>query len=239
MSLPLLVSEAIKILVGPTPPLSIPGKVRALGISFATSDDAETRQKWSKLEEMIVQEAQGSLPLIFKPVITLYTKDNINSSLIAIVNEPIQVSLKLHNPLSVTLTLKDIYLLWKFKSENGNIITNEKSDSDSDSFLKTSVIKSLVLPSNNSQEIVLFVTPLIVGELSLKGIYYNILDLDGSEDVTAVSGKQLFDLKKLGYTKKEVVQDANIDQSIGLPISIMPAAPCLQVCIAYCLMQNK
>lgn len=221
--LPLLESESTKILVGPTPPLTIPGKVRALGVSLSTNEDTVMSQKWNKLEEIVVQEVQGSLPLIFKPIVTLYTKHNLsNINIMAIVNEPIQVYIKLRNPLSLSLSLKNIYLSWTLKTSNGDIITNETSDKNTDSFLKTSVTKTLFIANASSQEFMLYVTPLLVGELLLTGIFFTIVEGEG--DKITVTGRQLFNLNKLKIVRKE----SQIIES-GLQISILPPAPCLQV----------
>ncbi|KAF5284757.1 hypothetical protein FQA39_LY04482 [Lamprigera yunnana] len=220
--LPNLQTEATKILVGPSPPLSIPGRVAALDISLQTNPNSASMLKWHKLEEMLVQEAQGSLPMIFKPVVVLYTNQNIHTSnIIAVVNEPVQVFLKLYNPLCVNLNLKDLYLYWNLYTSNGEIITNDLPNTTEN--LKTHIIKSLSFQSTCSREIVLSVVPLITGELFLKGLFYTISNVDNCGEEILVHGKQLFDIAKLGYVKK------NSGGDIGIPVSILPPAPCLQV----------
>ncbi|KAF5273376.1 hypothetical protein FQR65_LT04668 [Abscondita terminalis] len=222
--LPTLESEATKVLVGPSPPLSIPGRVAALDISLQTSNNSTSMQKWHKLEEMLVQEAQGSLPMIFKPMVVLYTNQNIcNSCLIAVVNEPVQIFLKLYNPLSVNLNLKDLYLYWTLKFANGEVTTNELSDSNGS--LKTHVIKSLSFQSTCSRELILSVVPIVTGELTVKGLFYTIANVDISGEETLVRGKQLFDVNKLGCTKKDVA----CENEVGISVTIVPPAPCLQV----------
>ncbi|KAK5639608.1 hypothetical protein RI129_012100 [Pyrocoelia pectoralis] len=226
--LPILQSESTKILVGPSPPLSIPARVAAVDISLQTPNHIVTIQKWNKLEEILVQEAQGSLPMIFKPVVVLYSNHNINNSnIIAIVNEPVQVFLKLYNPLSVTLNLSDLCLYWNLKNSSSNILSNESCHTTANSYLKTNVIKSLSFESTSSREVILSVVPLVTGELFIKGLFYTIINTESSGEETSVSGKQLLDLNKLGYISKETQKLE--EENLGLPISIMPPAPCLQV----------
>ncbi|KAB0801109.1 hypothetical protein PPYR_05463 [Photinus pyralis] len=226
--LPILQSESTKILVGPSPPLSIPARVAAVDISLQTPNHSVTVQKWNKLEEMLVQEAQGSLPMIFRPVVVLYSINNINNAnIIAIVNEPVQVFLKLYNPLSVTLHLTDLCLYWNLKTSNGNVLSNESSHTVASSYLKTNVIKSLSFESTNSRELILSVVPLVTGDLFIKGLFYTIVNVEPSGEEISVSGKQLLDLNKLGYISKET-QKREVED-LGLPISVMPPAPCLQV----------
>lgn len=58
-----MIGEAIQHLNGPSLPEAI------------TND-----KLWSKLEEILVHEAQGQLPMIFKPSTILFTKETNNTS---------------------------------------------------------------------------------------------------------------------------------------------------------------
>lgn len=74
LPLPLLENEATTVLcIGPAP-LSSPSRVPATSLSL--NDDARPHedQYWHKLEEMLLQVAQGSVPMIFKPTVDLYTE---------------------------------------------------------------------------------------------------------------------------------------------------------------------
>lgn len=230
LPLPQVSSGALKVLVGPTPPLSIPGKVPALGVSFNTSYDTSATKKWNKLEEMLVGEAQNTQSIIFKPVINLYGSDNLGESTVvaAIVNEPIQTSLELCNPLAVALNLKDIYLCWSFEEPDGTVTTNGSGDSasnlESSKCLKTHLLKSLVLDACNKQVIVLSITPLVIGQVFLTGVIYTLQIPTETDNETCITGRQPFDLTELKLLKCDA-RKAND----GIRIDVMPYAPCLQV----------
>ncbi|XP_050313805.1 trafficking protein particle complex subunit 8 isoform X2 [Anthonomus grandis grandis] len=209
-------NNEVKVLVGPTKPLMTPGKVPAMGINFSTSKDA-ANNRWHKLEEMMVTEEAGTQPIVFKPMVNLYFSNNIrNGKVLAIINEPIQVSVQLVNSLQTALILNDIYLLWSFENE-GETITNVETNEMADSFIKTYITKSLVIQGNSKQDVILSVTPLVTGELKISAICYTLTGT--STNVTesiSVKGKQLFDMN---------------GDNTGLPISVEVAAhaPCLQM----------
>lgn len=205
-------------MVGPAPPVKIPGKVAPQGITLAGYDDDNASQKWIKLEEMLVTEAQGSLPFVFKPLITLFTmKHKSNANPVAVIGEPIQVSVKMFNPLQIPLTFKDIYLLWQYTDKKNRFAANELMGNNLE-HMKTQVIKSIVLYPTTTQEVVLSVTPLYVGEVTLKGICYMLHCTSSDQGTTYVAkGKQTFIEEKYEKLDKQ------------FQITIVPQAPCLQV----------
>lgn len=200
--------------MGPRDPLATPGKVAASGIKLSNQEEVVKEQTWIKLEEMLVQEASGSLPVVFKPAVTLYTMDNLpNLTPSAIINEPVQVSIKVRNPLHVILNLKNIYLLWEFETNEG-LFSNESKKNDRDSFVKTHLIKTAILQATSVQELILAVTPIATGLLKFKGICYCLISSTTQSDLMQVRGRQLFDTSTLNKL---------------LSIKILPPAPCLQV----------
>lgn len=214
LPLPIIDTRSIKILMGPRDPLATPGKVAASGIKFTNQEELVKEQTWIKLEEMLVQEANGSLPVVFKPALTLYTVDNLpNLTPTAIINEPVQVSIKVRNPLHVILNIKNVYLLWEFEARDDRA-SNENKKSDGDAYVKTHLIKNAILPANSLQELILVVTPVATGLLNFKGISYCLISSTTQSDIMQVKGRQLFDTQTL------------IKQ---LTIKILPSAPCLQV----------
>ncbi|EFA11313.1 trafficking protein particle complex subunit 8 [Tribolium castaneum] len=215
LALPELDSDSLKLLMEPTPPLTTPGKVPAMGVNFLERDGAEVAARWNKLEEILVQEAFGSLPLTFKPMITLYSVHNLAKNVpTAIVNEPIQVCVQLINSLQIVLQLKDIYLIWCFKNDD-LVASNENNSNNVDNFVKTHVTKSILLQSNCNQNIILALTPLVTGVITLKGICYTLTSSNTPTDNIFIKGKQLFNFDKSGTKNVE--------------IKVVPLAPCLQV----------
>lgn len=217
LPLPVLENESIRILVGPTPPLTMPGRIPATGLTLSRSDGSTASKSWIKLEEMLVQEAQGSLPLIFKPAISLYNVEDIaRVKAIAIANEPIQVSIKICNNLHIILNLKNIHLLWEFETSNSTV-DNETETNTAEECVKTHFIKTVIMQAVSTHELILTITPLVVGKLTMKGVCYDLMSSYSQDDVISVRGKQPFDVSKL---KKDKVQ-----------IEVVTSAPCLQVCI--------
>lgn len=197
--------------MGPAEPLATPGKVAASAIKLTNPEELVKEQTWIKLEEMLVQEAYGSLPVVFKPAVSLYTAENLpNVALTAIINEPVQVSITVRNPLHIVVNLKNIHLLWEFQTDD-RCFSNENGGS----YVKTHYIKTAVLQAASLQELIVAVTPLVTGLLKLKGICYSLISSNTQSDVTKVKGRQLFDMNAL--------------TSSELTIKILPAAPCLQV----------
>ncbi|XP_025837429.1 trafficking protein particle complex subunit 8 isoform X2 [Agrilus planipennis] len=227
LPLPLLDCDNIKILVGPAPPLSIPGRTPALGITFSSCYDQETSQKWTKLEEMVVQEARGSLPLLFKPLVTLYTKSNIGSvEAVAIMGEPIQISIKLTNLLDIVLYLKDIHLHWIFYGDDDTEITNSNPSTNPDNFVKTFVIKACTLQMKSSEDLILSVIPFSVGKIVFKGVAFSLCNSLVPEEGITLLGEQRIIMKDRSLNKK-----GNDEQKFEkeIKIRIVPSAPCLQV----------
>lgn len=223
LPLPLLLANNTKVMLGITTALKTPGRIPALDQEINIQADIVRTQKWTKLEEMLVQEGQGTLPMIFKPLKTVFLlKEMTTTSPVGIVGERINVLIQLKNKFLIHLYLKEIYLLWQFTDGKSIITTNEIRGTDTESCVKTSNIDMIVLNPNSVQEICLSLIPVVVGEIVLKGISYCLYSSDKcSENEVFVKGKQIFEInsKLLGNTSIEK----------QFKISIVPEAPCLQV----------
>lgn len=181
----------------------------------------------------------NSTPPMFKPQVTFFTTKSMNtisnSRPLAIIGEPIQISVCLDNTLHIALPLKDLYVLWRFNTEitSGNTIsvTNEglNSHQETDSFVKTHVLKQVVLPAANIHDIVLSVTPLAVGDLILEGICYTLQNTIPENIVGqyCVAGKQLLMVKGQRLKDKDGQPQYAPDKKIE--IQVTSSAPCLQV----------
>lgn len=225
LPVPELDINSMKVLVEPTRPLTTPGKVPAQGVTFENSYDT-LENKWHKLEEMLVTES-GSLPMVFKPVTTLYTLKKLEKdSVIAIVNEPIQISIQLVNRLQAVLNVKDIFLIWSYK--NGDeIITNENLNSDTTKYVKTHVNKSVTMKGNSKQDLILCLTPLLTGNITIVGICY-ILTGSNPNDPIFIKGKQEIELFD-SMTNNNDLKMTSGKINRQLEINVVPPAPCLQV----------
>lgn len=74
LPVPLLSIEDTAVLcVGPAP-LSSPGRTPATSLALPPSDTSEDDPYWHKMEEILLQIAQRSVPMIFKPTTDLYTR---------------------------------------------------------------------------------------------------------------------------------------------------------------------
>lgn len=75
LPLPLLEHGATAVLCAGPAPLSSPGRVPATSVTVgdARAANPSDAKYWSKMEQMLLQVAKGSVPMIFKPTVNLYT----------------------------------------------------------------------------------------------------------------------------------------------------------------------
>ncbi|XP_019764985.1 trafficking protein particle complex subunit 8 [Dendroctonus ponderosae] len=219
LPVPELNNAVIKVLVGPARPLSTPGKVPALGIHFTGCENSTVEERWHKLEELLLSEESGKAPVVFKPVVTLRTaRSTDTNTLLAIINEPIQVSIQLINSLQTVLQLKDLYLIWCYENDKKSV-TNLESNDDVDKYMKTYVTKSVVIQGNSRQDLILSLTPVATGDVFLSGICYCLTASGDNTDAVSVKGKQLFKVSnRESYCSVQPIY-----------LKILPFAPCLQM----------
>ncbi|CAH0562044.1 unnamed protein product [Brassicogethes aeneus] len=224
LPVPKLESDSIKVLVGPSQPLTTPGRIPAAAISFDRPEDAQSEVRWNRLEEMLVTEAEGNAPMIFKPTSTLHTFNKLQKNLttnppMAIVNEPIQIQITMANILQTVLNLKDIYLIWTFSSNESEIISNDVNTTrNTDDFVKTHVNKAAIIEGNQKLDVTLSLTPLVTGKITILGVCYTIT----TTDTIFIKGKQFIDIPTLP-TKSQAAGTTKLE------INVVPSAPCLQV----------
>ncbi|KAJ8941445.1 hypothetical protein NQ318_016077 [Aromia moschata] len=220
LPVPELDSTSIKVLVGPTRPLSTPGKIPAMGTNFNTVFDLNTENKWNRLEEILIQEVDNSSQLVFKPQITLYTVNKLDKNKpIAVVNEPIQISLQLVNTLQTVLHLKDIQLLWTFNNES-EVVSNEMMDNKADDYVKTYITKAVTLDGNSRQDLVLSLMPLVTGTISINGFCYTLTGSNSASETSFIKGKQIINILD-SNTRLSSQSDSNsniLRNEFGLPI---------------------
>ncbi|XP_049881251.1 trafficking protein particle complex subunit 8 [Pectinophora gossypiella] len=230
LPLPLLESEATTVLcVGPAP-LSSPGRVPASSLNLNEDSESQAEpQYWNKMEEMLLQVAQGSVPMIFKPTIDLYT-EKTDSNPVVPQGEPTQISITLRNPLKISLLLKDVELLWQFVSTSDDpeapkegLLINEPSVATGN-VLENNIIcgqkiKSVLLEGDCKKVLTFTVTPLQVGNLNIQGLAYKLINTgEGGNESTSVTISGKVDLLSgVSVTDKR------------LQIVVIPHAPCLQM----------
>ncbi|XP_012215025.1 trafficking protein particle complex subunit 8 isoform X2 [Linepithema humile] len=234
LPLPLLNSDNIKVLYGPLSKQT-ESNIPASHITFSTeeTDDA----KWFKMEELLITEAQGSLPMIFKPTVALYSRTSNNTvKPNAVLDEPVHYFIELHNPLHVPLPLSDMTLLWSFTCNN-EVITNEIKTSNSSSPVDSDVIDAILLQPVCKQNIVLSLTPRRVGELEIIGISYKlsnsvqtISDPPIANSTTVVAGKRLFEITppKLKNIKEKPGM-ITYGKDYRLQMNVIEKAPFMQI----------
>ncbi|XP_033216769.1 trafficking protein particle complex subunit 8 [Belonocnema kinseyi] len=244
LPLPLIDGNQIKVLPGPLLKLGDNLELVAQISSFLQDAD-DTR--WSKLEERVVTKAQGSVPMIFKPSISIYSDLSNNSSRPnAVLDEPIYLSIQLSNPLQISLPLSQITLLWSFEIE-GAVFSNESSVSkfatldNSSNLVETETIETILLQPSSKQDLVLHLKPKVVGSLKILGLSYKLSTCSDfnppSSDQSlspnsslGVHGKRLFEVK--GPKLKNVKEKPEailygIDQR--LEINVLQKAPFMDI----------
>lgn len=234
LPLPLLDSNNIKVLYGPLGEQS-KSNIPASHVTFSTeeTDDA----KWSRMEELLITEAQGSPPMIFKPTVALYSRTSNNTvKPNAVLDEPVHYSIELHNPLHVLLPLSNVTLLWSFTYDN-ETITNEMETNDDSNPVNANVIEAILLQPTCKQNIVLSLTPKRVGELRVLGISYmlsnpvqGINDSPVANSAVVIAGKRLFEITppKL-KNSKEKSGTSIYGKDYRLEMNVIEKAPFMQV----------
>lgn len=237
MPLPLIDSNNVKVLYGHL----CESTEDSISASHVSLDDEDTDDvRWSKMEEILITEAQGTQPMIFKPSIILYSSISNNTvKPNAVLNEPVHFSIELHNPLHIPLPLSNVTLLWSFISVNDTITneTNVLETSSVSELIDTQVINSIILHPVCKQRIVLSLTPKQVGQVKVLGLKYNVsnpihatLDQPVMNPTIFVAGKRLFEIKgpKLKNVKeKPGVQMYAVDYR--LEMNVIKKAPYIQV----------
>ncbi|KAJ0182539.1 hypothetical protein K1T71_001908 [Dendrolimus kikuchii] len=233
LPVPLVEQRATGVLcVGPLP-LSSPRRYAASSLALPTTpaaavDEAE-RRCWPALEQMLLQEAQGSVPMIFKPTVDLYV-EGTDCDPIVPQGEPIQISIMLWNPLKISLILKDLELLWRFMPNlddptniNEESISNEVTSGNS--LENTSIvgqkIKSLLLEGDAKKTLTFTLTPLRVGKLNVDGMAYKLIN--AGEGGTESNGNGVTIPGKVNLLTGVKASDRR------LQITVIPEAPCLQM----------
>lgn len=240
LPIPIIKSDETKVLLGQQQPLRTPGRVPASSITFMSNFEDLFHSRWNKLEQLMYQQL-NTAQSIFKPQVTFFTTRSMNTATnsrpLAIIGEPIQISVCLDNTLHIALPLKDLYVLWRFNGENssGNpfSIVNEGTHvhPDTDVYVKTHVLKQACLPAFASQDIVLSITPLAVGDLILEGICYTLQNTipETSVGQYCVAGKQILMVKGQRLRDKDGQPQYALDRKIE--IQVTSSAPCLQVSV--------
>lgn len=231
LPLPLISGEWTAVLCVGIPPLALPRRVAATSLSL--SQPLQSERLWHRLEEMVLQAAQGGVPMIFKPTINLHNSCTDNSrNPIVPQGEPVQISVSVNNPLKISLSILDVELLWHFLPSAANEdvkepLRNEPIVAMKDQ-LKTNIIsghkiKSITLEGESEKNIVFSITPLQVGELHLQGIAYKLCNGSTGEhgNKIVISGKQILNIPKKPKSNK--------DDDKRLQIKVVPCAPCLQM----------
>ncbi|XP_076762823.1 trafficking protein particle complex subunit 8 homolog l(3)76BDm [Xylocopa sonorina] len=233
LPLPLIDSNNIKVLYGPIAK-SHEDNIPASNVSFDVEECDDVR--WSKMEEMLLTEAQGSPPMIFKPTIALYSATSNNSvKPNAVLNEPVHFCVELYNPLHIPLPLSNVSLLWSFTSGNEQI-TNEVRSSKNLKPVETQVIEKIILQPASKQNVILCLVPKEVGELKILGLSYDlsnpthVIDPPVVNPTMAISGKRLFEIR--GPKLKNVKEKPGTNMygvDYRLEMNIIEKAPFMQI----------
>ncbi|KAF7386777.1 hypothetical protein HZH66_011229 [Vespula vulgaris] len=237
LPLPLIDSNNVKVLYGHLCE-STEDSISASHVSL-DDEDGQDDVRWSKMEEILITEAQGTQPMIFKPSIILYSSISNNTvKPNAVLNEPVHFSIELHNPLHISLPLSNVTLLWSFTSVNNTITNETNSETLSESELvDTQVINSIMLHPVCKQRIVLSLTPKQVGQVKVLGLKYNMsnpvhatLDPLVMNPTIFVAGKRLFEIK--GPKLKNIKEKPGIQMyavDYRLEMNVIKKAPYIQI----------
>ncbi|XP_076665916.1 trafficking protein particle complex subunit 8 homolog l(3)76BDm isoform X1 [Andrena cerasifolii] len=233
LPLPLIDSNNIKVLYGPVAK-PYENYIPASHVSFNTEECDDVR--WSKMEEMLITEAQGSSSMMFKPTVALYSSTSNNSiKPNAVLDEPVHFFIELHNPLHIPLPLSNVTLLWLFTTAEGQI-TNEMKLPENVKPAEVQVIETMILQPDCRQHITLSLVPRQVGELKVLGLSYDLsnpthaIDPPVVNPTIAITGKRLFEVR--GPRLKNVKEKPGVNMygaDHRLDMNVIEKAPLMQV----------
>ncbi|XP_046960546.1 trafficking protein particle complex subunit 8 [Vanessa cardui] len=226
---PRLVAQRTRVqCVGPAP-LSAPGRAPA---AAPAAPDAPDAPLWARLEETLLHVAHGAPPMIFRPSTDVYTQRTDGEPIVS-QGEPMQISITLHNPLKVSLLLKEIELLWRFTPSDGvemsqeEVLDNEPSLAAGRTFesnvIRVQRIKSFLLEGDCKKSINFTITPLKIGQLSIHGVAFKLINGENKDSENGVSI----------FGKLDLQSDTNGSNKL-LHITVIPETPCLQMTLSEC-----
>jgi trafficking protein particle complex subunit 8 len=232
ISLPRIVQNSVRVLVTSQPPLSSPMYQPATNININSVFPEE--QKWTKIEEMLVQFATKTPIMIFKPTRALFTNEAPTAdSPLAIHGEPIEISFVLENTIKPAITFEDVCLLWEFEKEGGERFTNqdlykmELSDEERrrlETIVASTPIKLIQFNELERKTLCIKMTPCFEGALKIIGVVGKIALPNES---TSLWGKINFEQATIKSKDGAKNKPPQLDRK--LDIFVLPPAPALHV----------
>lgn len=231
LPLPLVEGETIQVLLGGPPAAPLPSStaIPATGVTFDQNHADNIR--WWKLEEKLLVAASGSQPMVFKPTNELLNNHTNNTnSPVTYVEEPVNISVHLSNPLHISIPIREVHLLWSFIPVSGGLCQDNTVSSNSD-IADTDIIDEITLLPDSTKQIILQIRPKQIGELRITGLAY-ILAGDTSGGIS-VAGKQLLIVRgpKLRPAKDKTPNDDPIYAIDNrLRLTVVESTAYLRVC---------
>uniref|UniRef100_A0A1B0B6W0 Trafficking protein particle complex subunit 8 n=1 Tax=Glossina palpalis gambiensis TaxID=67801 RepID=A0A1B0B6W0_9MUSC len=234
LALPQVLQDSIRVLTL-APPAPTTNHVPASNIDI--NSDLKDEFIWHKIEEMLVAATAKNRPLIFKPLRSLFCKENpTTDNPIAVQGEPLIISVTIINTIRCGLVLNNVDLLWSLKLDNGDELSNmclyeggfdNSNKSAVKAAIKTFTSQSLTL-EERAQEILHFkLTPKLTGLLMVVGIVAQISSI--VEPNIALKGSLIFEKHTFRSAGKQAQNSLN-DQKLN--IRIIPPVPVLSVCFS-------
>ncbi|XP_059476343.1 trafficking protein particle complex subunit 8 [Neocloeon triangulifer] len=214
--------------------LGIPSEVQSQGdvvyvsgTSFETKLDGEEKAVWDKLEEQLLTEAHGQTPMVFKPLLQLFTpKTNNSSKPNAVINEQLTVQLTVKNPLQIPLVFTSIRLLWNFTPEGSDSVITNENGAGQDA-IDTQLMHLLTLAAGASQKIALGLIPRQTGEVNIIAVAFELCGpapVSADQQPIAVTGKLPLSVRGPRLKGKE----DGFAPDYRLTVVIKPPLPLLQ-----------
>lgn len=260
LPVPLINSEATKVLLAEDTMTNNGEPFYVKGRGFDRGD--LNNNVWSKLEEIVITRVSNNS--VCQNQLYCFTNKTDNTfQPNAIIGETISIEVVLKNPLSVALTIDNVYPLWAFTpeakggdDERPACIKNEPGFNQEDvisSCIETKILCRILIEPHQEKKIHLLIIPKQTGQLVITGIAYKLLalksqDLEQISDsanhdasVLSLQGKQCFSIRgsRLNKTAKERASKTYA-QDNRLNINVLSSTSKLQVkfysfpCNLYC-----
>ncbi|CAL1268042.1 unnamed protein product [Larinioides sclopetarius] len=249
LPVPLIISEATKVLLSED---NTAYKDESLCVNGRGFDRGDINNNvWNKLEEIIITRISNNA-ICHNNLNCFSNKTDNTAKPNAIVGEIISIEVVLKNPLSVALTIEDVYPLWVFmpqaetgSDETSHTIKNEPGFSQTyvTDYIETIVLPKVMIEPHQEKKIHLLITPKQIGELVVTGIAYKLLALKSQDieqnldsvtnspsSILSLQGKQCFSIRgsRLNRTTEERASKAYA-QDNRLNINVLSSMAKLQV----------
>ncbi|XP_064097927.1 trafficking protein particle complex subunit 8-like isoform X2 [Macrobrachium nipponense] len=230
LPLPIIDSQATKVLLGARQELQNAGWTAASDVSLDIEIGADKR--WYALEQELLSVAHNASSFsVFRPNLNLLSNNTPNTVCPFVpVNEPVFVEVFMKNPLTISLMISDVQLIFKFEK------TDESENVEVP--VKHSTFPGFNIPAGAQETVRLELYPQCIGHLLITGVQYKLgLTPDmlsgslSSSPPVVIEGQQTIEVRGTRLNTNNVEKcsvvyskDKRLEVSVVAPLSRLSVA---------------